>query len=522
MNVLKPHKKTTVATLLERGFGQREIERITGVNRRTIRSYQLSMMAGASNCSTPSTGPEQTAPPCPPAPKWTPSACEPYRAFIEAQVRLRRNATSIYQDLVDQHGFASAYASVKRFVRGLKHVEPAQFDRLDFCAGEEIQVDYGEGAPTLVPGTTRYRKPRLFVMTLRYSRRSFRRVVWKSSQETWARLHEQGWRYFGGAASYVVLDNLKEGVIKPDLYEPELNPVYAAVLAHYGVIADPARVRDPNRKGSVENAIQHTQGTALKGRRFATIEEQNELLEHWETKWAAQRIHGSAKRQVEAMFQEERAALKPLPLQGFAYFTEVERTVYDDTCVRVDHSSYAARPARIGTQVLVRLFEQHLEIRDLQSKALLRTHPRAARPGSVLLPDDERPFNPSRETRRILAQAKNIGPATERLCQGLFDRDGRVGQRRMWGIVGLVKRFPRRLIDQACEMALREGVQSYLQIKALTERLFSDALAGIDAPIQGELALTQDDPLIRCGDDYADLFTLGAQNSAALAPTLEK
>jgi len=66
------------------------------------------------------------------------------------------------------------------------------------------------------------------VMTLRYSRRSFRRVVWKSSQETWARLHEEAWRYFGGSTRYVVLDNLKEGVIKPDLYEPELNAVYAA------------------------------------------------------------------------------------------------------------------------------------------------------------------------------------------------------------------------------------------------------------------------------------------------------
>ena len=114
--------------------------------------------------------------------------------------------------------------------------------------------------------------------------------------------------------SYVVLDNLKEGVIKPDLYEPALNAVYAAVLAHYGVVADPARVRDPNRKGTVENAIQHTQSTALAGRRFESIDEQNAFLEHWETRWAAQRIHGSAKRQVEAMFQEERAALGPLPL----------------------------------------------------------------------------------------------------------------------------------------------------------------------------------------------------------------
>jgi transposase len=68
--------------------------------------------------------------------------------------------------------------------------------------------------------------------------------VWKSSQEIWARLHEQAWRYFGGSCRYVVLDNLKEGVLKPDLYEPELNPVYAATLARYGVVGDPARVRD--------------------------------------------------------------------------------------------------------------------------------------------------------------------------------------------------------------------------------------------------------------------------------------
>ena len=62
-----------------------------------------------------------------------------------------------------------------------------------------------------------------------------------------------------------MLDNLKEGVIKPDLYEPQLNSVYAITLAHYGVVADPARVRDPNRKGTVENAIGHTTGHRLEG-----------------------------------------------------------------------------------------------------------------------------------------------------------------------------------------------------------------------------------------------------------------
>jgi len=275
-------------------------------------------------------------------------------------------------------------------------------------------------------------------------------------------------------------------------------------------------------KGTVENAIQHTQSTALKGRRFASIEEQNEFLENWETKWAAQRIHGSTRRQVEAMFQEERPFLKPLPVQSFQYFTEGSYTVGDDTCVRVDFSSYAARPAAIGSRVLVRLFDHHLEIRDLMTKSLLRTHTRSTKPGNVALPDAERLFNPSRETRRILAQARAIGPATEQLCQSLFDSEGRVGQRKMWGIVGLARHNPRRLIDRACAMALQDGVRSYKQIRALTERLFSEALADLNEPVQGELAFTQDDPLIRSGGDYADLFNLGAQASAALPPTLKE
>ncbi len=365
-----------------------------------------------------------------------------------------------------------------------------------------------------MPGTERYRKPRLFVATLRYSRRSFRRVVWKSSQETWARLHEQAWAHFGGSCRYVVLDNLKEGVLKPDLYEPQLNPVYAAMLTHYGVVADPARVRDPNRKGSVEHAIGHTQATALKGRRFESIEEQNAFLEHWEVTWAASRIHGTARRQVQAMFDEEKPHLRPLPLLGMQYFTESQRTVCDDSCVRVDHSSYAARPASIGTRVLVRVFERRIEIRDLKTQALLRTHARAERAGTVVLPDEERVFNPSRETRRILAQAQVIGADAQQLCEMLFAIEGRVGQRKLWGIVSLAVRYPRRLVNSACARALADGIHSYQHVKVLTEKLVADALAALDhadaGPVQTELALTQEHPLIRSTDDYAELFARGA------------
>jgi transposase len=304
MNVLKPHLQTTIKTLLDRGVGQREIERKIGVDRKTIRRYErihdLVDLEGndPSKSPTPATGfcdeSGQNAPPWPPAskekiPKHAVSACDPHREWIEEQLRLGRNATAIYQDLVERFGFTHRYNSVKRFVRGLKKKDPQQYDRLEFLPGEEAQVDYGKGAPTL-QGNGRYRSPRLFVMSLKHSGRAFRKVVWKSSKETWCRLHEEAFRYFKGCVHYVCLDNLKEGVIKPDIYEPELNVVYAAMLSHYGVIADTARVRDPNRKGTVENAVKYTQDTALKGRRFESIEAQNEWLMHWEERWAARRI----------------------------------------------------------------------------------------------------------------------------------------------------------------------------------------------------------------------------------------
>lgn len=56
---------------------------------------------------------------------------------MDAQLRLGRNATAIYQDPVDLHGFDGACNSVKRFVARLRNnKEPEQLDRLSFAPGE--------------------------------------------------------------------------------------------------------------------------------------------------------------------------------------------------------------------------------------------------------------------------------------------------------------------------------------------------------------------------------------------------
>ncbi len=156
VNVLKPHLQATIWTLLRKGSSQREIARVTGIDRKTIRAYAQRFAVGEANSPAVATDPgEQTPPPRPrtPAPT-TPSLCEAHHPFIEAQLRLKRNATPIYQDLVDLYAFAGHYNSVKRFVARLKVREPEQFDRLEFAPGEEMQVDYDEGLLTRVPGSS--------------------------------------------------------------------------------------------------------------------------------------------------------------------------------------------------------------------------------------------------------------------------------------------------------------------------------------------------------------------------------
>lgn len=142
-------------------------------------------------------------------------------------------------------------------------------------------------------------------MTLGFSRKAVRLLVARSSTQVWAELHERAFRRLGGATKTVVLDNLREGVLKPDVYDPELNPVYGDVLKHYGVVAIPCRVRDPDRKGKVESSVGHTKRTPLKGMRFESIEEAQTYLDRWDRNWADTRIHGTTKRQVAAMFAQE-------------------------------------------------------------------------------------------------------------------------------------------------------------------------------------------------------------------------
>ena len=175
------------------------------------------------------------------------STATPYDAVIRDKLEHGQHARSIYQDLVVEHQYQGSYDSIKRYIRKLSNKAPQLYARLETAPGEEAQVDFGEGAPTL--NNNRYYKPWLFVVTLSNSRKSYQEVVWKQDVETFLLCHEHGFKFFGGVPKIIKIDNLKSGVLKAHLYEPVLNPNYLAFSQHYGFVPLPCQVRTPQHKG---------------------------------------------------------------------------------------------------------------------------------------------------------------------------------------------------------------------------------------------------------------------------------
>ncbi len=371
----------------------------------------------------------------------TASACEPYRDFIERAVRQGRNAMAIWQDLSDDHRFPAQYASVKRFVGKLRgSTTPEARVVIDTGPGEELQVDYGEGPMVRHPASGKYRRTRLFVLTLGYSRKSVRLLVWKSSTRVWAELHEQAFRRLGGTTRVVVLDNLREGVLKPDVYDPTLNPLYRDVLAHYGVVALPCRVRDPDRKGKVESGVGHAQKTPLRGLRFETLEDAQAYLDRWERHWADTRIHGTTKRQVAEMFAEERPALQPLPVGPFRYYAYATRTVNLDGCIEVQAAYYSAPTGWIGRDVLAQWDDLYVRLVDITTGHLLREHVRTRR-GHHRIEEADRPARTPKTTLALLAAGHQAGATIGQVCDQIHHREGQAGVRRILGILALAKKY---------------------------------------------------------------------------------
>ncbi len=523
-NYLKMPDRQRIRALLELGWSYRRIERETGVRRETIAGYDprrspkpANLTAGSDDGVGAQGDGEDQNRPNPPAGSvlvaepGPPSACEPFRAAIEAGMDKGLTAQRIWQDLVEEDGFAHGYESVKRFVRRQRgRRRPEVADVLEHPPGKEAQVDYFKGPPTLDPSTGRWRRPWVFRMTLCCSRHGYEEPMWGQHRPSFLRAHEHAFLHFGGVPEVVRHDNLKAAVVRACLYDPDVSELYAAFARHWGFVPLPTRPRHPQENGVQERSGGYVKDNGLKGRRFSGgLEELAAFLQHWNRTVAQLRIHGTTRQQVIAHFLAvEKPALQPLPVERFSLFEVGTRTVHNDGHVEVAAAFYSVPHILVGREVRVH-WDEHL-VRVYRDGAAIAVHTRLPAGSWSTRPEHRPAHKPAQQSAYeagLLVRIERIGPrALAWAREAVVERDVR-SYRLLQGVVALTRRHPRERVDWACGVALERRCFRYRVLRRLVDE------AGERATVT---PLLQRHPLIRDLAEYGPLF---AEHARADEPT---
>jgi transposase len=481
-NVLKVSLQTTIYSLAQRGWSQRRIAKELGINRETVSRYLRLPKPAISTAgfeddeaAKPAisitgnlAGKEESKPAISIAGigAGRRSRCEALAEVIGAKVEVGLSAQRIYQDLVEQNGFSDSYQSVQRFVRKLKGTQPQRVWRMEAQPGEEVQVDFGLGAP-IWEGSGRPRRSWVFRMVLSYSRKAYGEAVLRQDTETFLRCLENGLRAFGGVPLLLNLDNLKAAVLKADWFDPEINPKLADFCRHYGLHVVPCRPGKPEHKGKVERGVAYLRANALKGRRFKSLAEENLFLERWESQVADKRIHGTTRKQIAACFEQERPSLQPLPDSLFPSFQEARRNVHRDSYVEVARAYYEVPAELIGHQVWVRWDSRCVRVFNQQMEQV-QIHSRVE-PGRFSHVLGARGLHAPviSSCRYWINRAAVIGEQCGQWAQGAFELRGAEALRSIMGLCALIKQHSATTINSACSKALRAGTYRFKDLRRL-------------------------------------------------------
>ncbi|MDD5557820.1 MAG: IS21 family transposase [bacterium] len=458
-NRIKVALTHSIITRYNRGWSKRRIARELGLDRETISRYIRLELEQASKPTIPTAGSGGRD-----------SHCKPYQEQIDHGLQAGLTAQRIYQDLVLEHGFTGSYEAVKRYVRHLRIVHPGRVYRVECLPGEEAQVDFCAGAPILNGETRKRRRPPCLRVTLSFSRKGYSEAIPRQTTEGFIRCLENAYRAFRGIPASTRIDNLKAAVKKADWFDPELNPKVEEFARYYGTVILPTRPYSPEHKGKVENNVNYLKDNALKGRVFASIEEENRFLRQWEATVADTRIHGTTREQVKKRFEEyEQPALKPLPLGLFPCFEEGQRTVHRDSYVEVGRAYYEVPEEYIGKRVWVR-WDSHMVRVYNQRFEQIRMLPRLPKGTfSASLPSRLRQLTMGCTLDYWLEQAGMLGVQCGKWARALIENRGPLAVRVLMGLLSMRKKHSPHRIDHACGLALSHGVYRLREVRRLLE-----------------------------------------------------
>jgi hypothetical protein len=351
------------------------------------------------------------------------------------------------------------------------------------------------------------RKTNVFRIVLSHSRKAYSEATFAQTTEDFFRCLENAFAHFGGVPKTLVIDNLKAAVAHPDWFDPELTPKVQSFCRHYGTVILPTKPYMPRHKGKVESGVKYVKNNALQARTFASLEEQNRCLADWERTIADTRIHGTTKRQVKLLFEQERSALLPLPLERFACFHEGRRKVNRDGHVEVAKAYYSAPPEYLGREVwvrwdarLVRIFNHRFEpiaVHTRHEQGRFSTNPQHL--------VREKISGIERGAAYLLHKVSVVGPCTRQWSEAVVHARGIEGTRVLQGLLALTKQHPSAALEKACEIALSHGC---FRLRAVRQ------LLGRKTAKQESLPFLEEHPIIRPLSDYGAIVAQALHRQA--------
>ncbi|MBI4332040.1 MAG: IS21 family transposase [Chloroflexi bacterium] len=384
-------------------------------------------------------------------------------------------AATVWQRLRDEKGLKASLRSFRRYVeRLLPQARPAPVTvrRDDPPPGEEAQVDFGYLGLWQDPVLGVRRKVYAFAMVLSCSRFGFARAFFRMDQQAWQEGHIRAFEFWGGVPERVILDNLKAGVIKPDLYDPRFNRGYEELAHHYGFLIDPARAGKPRDKARIERLVPYVRNSFWKGRDFGSPEEINHGLQEWCLKVAGQRIHGTTRRRPSEEFEAvERGVLKPLPPEPFEMAAWHQPLVAYDCHIQVGSAVYSVPYQYRGQRLDVRLSESRVEC--YLDHELVKTHPRVSKGRRHTDWSDYPPEKAAffeRTPKWCQQRAAQLGPEVEKAVVTLLGEHQLHYLRQSQGIIHLADKYGAGRLNAACARANAYGLPAYQTIKNILEK----------------------------------------------------
>ncbi|MGB3675737.1 MAG: IS21 family transposase [Candidatus Nanopelagicales bacterium] len=398
-----------------------------------------------------------------------------HRDWIEKQLAVPVTVATIAQRLRDDHRVDVSESTVRRYVAAT-FAEQSVEDKVTVPRGavepgSEAQVDYGKLGMWLDPTSGRRAAVWVFAMILSCSRKLFVQPVFKLDQASWNASHVAAFEFFGGVPDRLVCDNLKTGVDRPDLYDPQINRAYAELAAFYGTLVDPARARKPKDKPRVERPMPYIRDSFWSGREFTSLQQMQSEALHWATEvYGLHRHRGLDGATPASVFDAiEKEALSALPARPFESVVYTVGVVAPDCHVKSGKALYSVPWRLMGQKVSVRTAGDVVQIFDTSNDTVAATHVRHLAGRSTNL--EHYPPHKVAHTLRSVSwcrtHAEQIGPGAVAIIAELSQVNAIHRLRAIQAIIRLRDTYDDTRLDAACARALEVGDPRYRTVKGI-------------------------------------------------------